>query len=142
MAGKAFSGSFDSSGRQGLGGMAMARVNSCRHLSRRGKEKHYLLLPLSFCTTRALTIFLINSTGMGLSVGKCTVPLDVEKPFSSSLNCSITAAVGNRLQWLENAAYQTSTFLCLNAGITFTDSAGARSASYQGPGFSRAGRVP
>jgi hypothetical protein len=61
---------------------------------------------------RSFTIFLIKSIGMGLSSGKWMVPLDVEKPFSSSLNASITAAVGNRLQWLANAAYQTKTFLC------------------------------
>jgi hypothetical protein len=45
------------------------------------------------------------------------VPLDVEKPLSSFLNASITDAVGNKLQWLENAANHTSHPLYLNAGI-------------------------
>ena len=39
------------------------------------------------------------------------------RALSSFVNASITAAVGNKLQWSENAAYHTSTFLCLNAGI-------------------------
>jgi hypothetical protein len=35
---------------------------------------------------RALTILLISAPGVGLSSGKWMVPLEVEKPFSSSLN--------------------------------------------------------
>src|SRR2546421_11221618 len=73
---------------------------------------------LSFCATRAFTSFLTSAVGSGLSVGKWMVPLDVEKPFSSFLNASITEAVGNKLQWFENAANHTSTLpLYLNAGI-------------------------
>ena len=45
------------------------------------------------------------------------VPLDVEKPLSSSLSALITEEVGNRLQWFENAANHTSIPLYLNAGI-------------------------
>ena len=52
-----------------------------------------------------------------MSVGKWMVPLDVEKPLSSFLNASTTEAVGNKLQWFENAANHTSTPLYLNAGI-------------------------
>jgi len=73
---------------------------------------------LSFCASRAFTSFLTSVAGSGLSVGKWMVPLDVEKPFSSSLNASITDAVGNKLQWSENAANHTSGRpLYLNAGI-------------------------
>src|SRR3989442_6432329 len=68
---------------------------------------------LSFCATRAFTSFLISAVGSGLSVGKWMVPLDVEKPLSSFLNTSITDAVRNKLQWLENAANHTSTPLYL-----------------------------
>src|SRR6202521_2156679 len=72
---------------------------------------------LSICATRSFTIFLTSAAGSGLSVGKWMVPLDVEKPFSSFLNSAITEAVGNKLQWFENAANHTSTPSCLNAGI-------------------------
>ena len=72
---------------------------------------------LSFCATRAFTIFFTSAVGSGLSVGNWMVPLDVEKPLSSFLNASITDAVGNKLQWLENAANHTSHPLYLNAGI-------------------------
>src|SRR5713101_5426746 len=72
---------------------------------------------LSFCATRAFTSFLTSAVGSGLSVGKWMVPLDVAKPLSSFLNASTTEAVGNKLQWFENAANHTSTLLCLNAGI-------------------------
>src|SRR3982074_959463 len=72
---------------------------------------------LSICATRAFANFLTRAAGSGLSVGKWMVPLDVEKPLSSFLNASITDAVGNKLQWSENAANHTSTPLCLNAGI-------------------------
>src|SRR5713226_975455 len=72
---------------------------------------------LSFCATRAFTSFLTRAIGSGLSVGKWMVPLDVEKPLSSFLNASITDAVGNNLQWLENAANHTSDPLYLNPGI-------------------------
>jgi hypothetical protein len=72
---------------------------------------------LSFCATRAFTSFLTSAVGSGLSVGKWMVPLDVERPLSSFLNASITDAVGNKLQWLENAANHTSDPLYLNAGI-------------------------
>ena len=72
---------------------------------------------LSTCATRAFTSFLTSAIGSGLSVGKWMVPLDVEKPFSSSLKASTTAAVGNKLQWLENAANHSSIPLYLNAGI-------------------------
>lgn len=71
----------------------------------------------SFCATRAFTSFLMSEMGSGLSVGKWMVPLEVEKPLSSSLNAAITEAVGNKLQWLANAANHTSTPLCLKAGI-------------------------
>src|ERR1700686_1401855 len=72
---------------------------------------------LSLCATRTFTSFLMSVIGSGLSVGKWMVPLDVEKPLSSFLNASITEAVGNRLQWVEKAANQTRTPLCLKAGI-------------------------
>src|ERR1700674_350826 len=72
---------------------------------------------LSICATRAFTSFLMSAVGTVLSVGKWMVPLDVENPFSSFLNASITDAVGNKLQWFENAANHTSTPLYLNAGI-------------------------
>ncbi len=72
---------------------------------------------LSFCATRAFTSFLTSALGSGLSVGNWMVPLDVEKPLSSFLNAAITDAVGNKLQWFENAANHTSTPLYLNAGI-------------------------
>src|SRR5882762_9789190 len=49
--------------------------------------------------------------------GKWFVPLDVEKLLSSFLNFSITAAVGNKLQWSEKAANHTNIRLCLKAGI-------------------------
>jgi hypothetical protein len=55
----------------------------------------------------------MSAIGSGLSVGKWTVPLEVEKPLSSSLNSLITEAVGNRLQWSENAANHIRTFLRL-----------------------------
>src|ERR1700691_5239253 len=46
------------------------------------------------------------------------VPLEVEKSRSSSLNISMTEAVGNKLQWSENAANHTRTpDLILNAGM-------------------------
>jgi len=72
---------------------------------------------LSFCATRAFTSLLTSAVGSGLFVGKWMVPLDVENPLSSFLNASITAAVGNKLQWSENAANHTSVRLCLKAGI-------------------------
>ena len=72
---------------------------------------------LSLCVTRAFTNFLISAVGTGLSTGKWMVPLEVEKSLSSSLNASITEAVGNKLQWFENAANHTSTPLYWNAGI-------------------------
>ena len=72
---------------------------------------------LSFCATRAFTSLLTSAVGSGLSVGKWMVPLEVKKALSSFLNASITAAVGNKLQWSENAANHTSTPLYLNAGI-------------------------
>ena len=50
-------------------------------------------------------------------MGKWMVPLDVEKPLRSFLNAAITEAVGNKLQWFENAANHTNTPLCVNAGI-------------------------
>jgi hypothetical protein len=78
-------------------------------------ESNYNLL--SFCATRAFTIFLTSAAGSGLSVGKWMVPLDVENPFSSFLYASITDAVGNKLQWSENAANQINGPLYLNAGI-------------------------
>src|ERR1700682_2110469 len=79
------------------------------------KDRRFLL---SFCAIRAFTSFFTSAAGSGLSVVKWMVPLDVEKPFSSLLNSSITAAVGNRLQWSENAANHTSGRpLYLNAGI-------------------------
>src|SRR3989442_3040942 len=68
---------------------------------------------LSICATRAFTSFLTSAVGNGLSVGKWMVPLDVEKPLSSFLNASTTEAVGNKLQWCENAANHTSTPLYL-----------------------------
>ena len=71
----------------------------------------------SLCATRAFTSLLISAIGRGLSVGKWMVPFDVEKLSSSFLNSSITKAVGNKLQWSENAANHTSTTLYLNAGI-------------------------
>jgi hypothetical protein len=39
------------------------------------------------------------------------------EPLSSFLKSSTTEAVGNKLQWFENAANHTGTLLCLNAGI-------------------------
>jgi hypothetical protein len=72
---------------------------------------------LSFCATLAFTSFLISAIGTGLSMEKWMVPLDVDKPLSSFLNASITDAVGNKLQWFENAANQTSGPLYLNVGI-------------------------
>src|SRR5882762_8642152 len=72
---------------------------------------------LSFRATRAFTNFLMSVVGSGLFVGKWRVPLDVEKLLSSFLNFSITAAVGNKLQWSEKAANHTNTRLCLKAGI-------------------------
>src|SRR4029077_2796236 len=84
------------------------------YLSQRGLPRFLL----SFCATRAFTNLLISAIGIGLSKGKWMVPLDVVKPFSSFLNVSITDAVGNKLQWSENAANHTSTPLCLNAGIS------------------------
>jgi len=51
-------------------------------------------------------------------MGNWMVPLEVEKPVSSCLKASITDAVGNKLQWFENAANQTNIpLLYLNAGI-------------------------
>src|ERR1700681_2184772 len=82
----------------------------------REKPAHRRFL-LSFCATRAFTSFLISAVGTGLSVENWMVPLDVEKPLSSFLKASITDAVGNKLQWFENAANHTSNPLYLNAGI-------------------------
>src|SRR6266849_9855286 len=82
----------------------------------RGQRRQRRFL-LSICAIRAFTSFLIRAVGSGLSVGKWMVPLDVEKPLSSFLNASITAAVGNRLQWSDNAVNHTSTPLFFNAGI-------------------------
>jgi hypothetical protein len=45
-----------------------------------------------------------------LFVGNRMIPLDVEKFFSSFWNVSITDAVGNKLQWSENAANHTNLF--------------------------------
>ena len=71
----------------------------------------------SIAATRAFTSFLTRALGSGLSVGNWIVPLDVEKFLSSPLNASITEAVGNKLQWLGNAANHTNIPLYLNAGI-------------------------
>ncbi len=86
-------------------------MNRCRG---RPGQRRFLL---SFCATRAFTSFLTSAVGSGLSVEKWMVPLDVEKPLSSFLNASITDAVGNKLQWFENAANHTSGPLYSNAGI-------------------------
>src|SRR2546426_12678107 len=84
-------------------------------VSRAARSTPFLAFDLA---TRAFTSFLTSASGSGLSVGKWMVPLDVAKPFSSFLNASITEAVGNKLQWFENAANHTSTLpLYLNAGI-------------------------
>src|ERR1700738_3785874 len=80
-------------------------------------RKDQLRSAFSHCATRAFTIFLISAAGSALSVENCTVPFDVVNPSSSSLNSSITDAVGNKLQCSENAAYHTSTRFNLNAGI-------------------------
>lgn len=45
------------------------------------------------------------------------VPLEVVKDLKSSLEGGDHGGVGNRLQWPAKAAYQTSTPLCLDAGI-------------------------
>src|SRR5258708_39596547 len=82
-----------------------------------GHPATYCRFLFSSCLTRAFTIFFISAVGSGLSTGKWMVPLEVEKPFSSSLNSAMTEAVGNRLQWSENAANHTRMFLRLNAGI-------------------------
>ena len=58
----------------------------------------YFLSGFLFWATRALTSFLMSTVGRGLSIGKWMVPFEVEKFFSSFLNFSMTAAVGNRLQ--------------------------------------------
>ena len=97
---------------------ANARLTPAITLSTRSAAQPYQRpFLLSFCFTRAFTSLLISAVGNGLSVENCMVPLDVTKPFSSSLNASITDAVGNKLQCFENAAYHTSTRLCLNARI-------------------------
>src|ERR1700736_2897198 len=83
----------------------------------RAIRKGQLRSAFSHCATRAFTIFLISAPGNALSVENWTVPFDVVNPASSSLNSSITDAVGNKLQCSENAAYHTSTFFVLNAGI-------------------------
>src|SRR5258708_38452380 len=73
----------------------------------------------SFCAMRAFTSFFTRAADRGLSTGKWMVPLDVEKPLSSFLNAAITEAVGNKLQWFENAANHTSGPLYLNVGIPY-----------------------
>ena len=75
---------------------------------------HFLL---SFCVTPAFTSFLTRVPGSGLSIGKRIVPLEVEKPLSSSLNARTIEAVGNKLQWSAKAANQATIPLYLNAGI-------------------------
>ena len=86
--------------------------------AQRKKPIHLSVLFLfSLCTTRARTSFLTSAIGTRLPIGNRMVPLDVMKSLSSFLNSSITDAVGNKLQWSENAANQTNTFLSLNAGI-------------------------
>src|SRR5712664_436390 len=89
------------------------RIVAAKHRFR-VRQRRFLL---SICATRAFTSFLTSEAGRGLSVGNWMVPLDMVKPLSSFLNASITDAVGNKLQCLENAANHTSTCLCLNAGI-------------------------
>lgn len=54
-------------------------------------------LPAITCSRRALMSFLMSGSGNGFSSGNWIVPLDVVKPFSSSLNCSSTELVGKRL---------------------------------------------
>src|ERR1700737_4433417 len=83
----------------------------------RANRKGQLRSAFSHCATRAFTNFLISAVGNALSVGNWIVPFEVVNPASSSLNSSITDAVGNKLQCSENAAYHTSTFFVLNAGI-------------------------
>ena len=90
--------------------------HSASELIRARKLPRHLQLAFT-CATRAFTNLLTRVVGMGLSAGNWMVPLDWEKPFSSSLNASIIDAVGNRLQWLEKAAYQTKTLPRLIAGI-------------------------
>src|SRR5438128_2894905 len=81
--------------------------------SRTGQRR---FLP-STSATRAFTIFFSRAAGRGLSTGKWMVPFDTWKSSSSSLNFAITDAVGNRLQWSENAAYHMSVPLYLNPGM-------------------------
>src|ERR1700730_8560913 len=88
----------------------VGRLRSHEQVSGQPGQRRFLL---SFCATLAFTSFLTSAVGRGLSMGKWMVPLDVEKPLSSFLYASITDAVGNKLQWFENAANHTSTPLCL-----------------------------
>jgi len=71
----------------------------------------------AFWVIRAFTIFFTRAAGRGLSTGKWMVPLVVSYPLSSFLKALITDAVGNKLQWFENAANHTSVPLYLKAGI-------------------------
>jgi len=80
----------------------------------RAAQRRFLLL---CCAMRAFTSFLTSATGSGWSVGKRMVPFDVEKALRSSLKASMTEAVGNKLQWSENAANHTTAPLYLKAGI-------------------------
>src|SRR5204862_7806531 len=86
------------------------------YVGRAGCSPSSYLLP-SISAMRAFTIFFSRAAGRGLSTGKWIVPFDVWKSLSSFLNAFITDAVGNKLQWSKNAAYHTSTPLCLNAGM-------------------------
>jgi hypothetical protein len=88
-----------------------------RLLAPEGPTKLSFAEPSQTCATRAFTNFLINAVGNAFSIGNWTVPLDTVNPPSSSLNFSITDAVGNKLQCFENPAYHTNTFFVLNAGI-------------------------
>ena len=58
----------------------------------------------AFSASRIFTIFFTSAAGRGLSTGKWIVPLDVLYCLSSSVSALITDAVGNKLQWSENAA--------------------------------------
>jgi hypothetical protein len=109
----------------GVGGSDYCGVNGapvCDALLPQKLARHSRGLPnqcdfvFAAWATRAFTILVISAVGSGLSMGKWMVPLDLEKGFRWFLNFSMIAAVGNRLQWFEKAAYQTRTRFCLKAG--------------------------
>src|SRR6266566_64643 len=78
-----------------------------------------LLVIQASSAIRARTSFLTSPTGIGFASGNRTVPFDVSYPFRSRASFRrISPVIGYKLQWLVNAAYQTSgRSASLNAGI-------------------------